>query len=166
MKRLDILEAAINCVIRDRAATHGDAENGFAAIAMLWDALDQARGDRPRAPHDVALYMAGLKLVRAVSNPAHADNWVDLAGYAACGGEIAAGGSTEPRSAPGFHTDSADQSASDHRSGGDPAATGPVAGRSAPEPVPAEVTFRPAAGAKKKGLHQVSLASAPWEATT
>jgi hypothetical protein len=30
-----------------------------------------------------------LKTVRAWSNPEHFDNWVDMAGYAACGGEIA-----------------------------------------------------------------------------
>lgn len=89
MIRADILSAAADCVLRDRAATHGRAENGFAAIAAVWAALDQARGDRLRTAADVALYLAGLKLVRAATNPAHADNWIDLAGYAACGGEIA-----------------------------------------------------------------------------
>ena len=33
---------------------------------------------------------AQIKLARLKSNAAHADNWVDLAGYAACGGELAA----------------------------------------------------------------------------
>ena len=89
MRRGDILSAAHDCVTRDRAATHGEAENGFDAIAKIWAALDQARGYRPRDGADVALYMAGVKLVRAATNPAHADNWVDLAGYAACGAEIA-----------------------------------------------------------------------------
>jgi len=89
MTRADILSAAAECVLRDRAATHGEAENGFTSIAAIWAALDQARGDRPRNAADVALYLAGLKLVRAATNPAHADNWIDLAGYAACGGEIA-----------------------------------------------------------------------------
>lgn len=89
MTRSDILSAARDCVLRDRAATHGRAENGFAAIAQIWDALDRARGDRPRDAADVALYLAGVKLVRAATNPAHTDNWIELAGYAACGGEIA-----------------------------------------------------------------------------
>ncbi|WP_287882738.1 DUF6378 domain-containing protein [Paracoccus sp. (in: a-proteobacteria)] len=92
MIRTEILSTAGDYVTRDRAATHGRAEGGFAAIAQVWDALDAARGDRPRSVLDVALYMAGLKLVRAATNPAHADNWIDLAGYAACGGEIATGG--------------------------------------------------------------------------
>lgn len=92
VNRADILSCASACVLRDRAAIHGRAENGFDAIAQVWAALDQARGDRPRSGADVALYLAGLKLIRAATNPAHADNWIDLAGYAACGGEIATGG--------------------------------------------------------------------------
>lgn len=92
MIRTEILSTAGEYVTRDRAATHGKAEDGFAAIAQVWSALDAARGDRPRSALDVALYMAGLKLVRAATNPAHPDNWVDLSGYAACGGEIAAEG--------------------------------------------------------------------------
>ena len=38
----------------------------------------------------VALLMAELKIARAVTNTGHMDSWVDLAGYAACGGERAA----------------------------------------------------------------------------
>ncbi|QXN72463.1 hypothetical protein RCTHUNDERBIRD_54 [Rhodobacter phage RcThunderbird] len=30
-----------------------------------------------------------MKLVRATNSPAHVDNWADLAGYAACGAELA-----------------------------------------------------------------------------
>lgn len=37
----------------------------------------------------VALCMAELKIARAATNETHMDSWVDLAGYAACGGEIA-----------------------------------------------------------------------------
>lgn len=29
-----------------------------------------------------------LKIARLANNPEHMDSWVDLAGYAACGGEI------------------------------------------------------------------------------
>jgi hypothetical protein len=32
--------------------------------------------------------MIDLKTVRAWNNPSHADNWIDIAGYAACGGEM------------------------------------------------------------------------------
>ena len=37
---------------------------------------------------DVALMMTLVKVSRAKNNPCHADNWVDGAGYMACGGEI------------------------------------------------------------------------------
>ena len=40
-------------------------------------------------PEDVAIMMGMLKIARLASNPQHMDSWVDLAGYAACGGEIA-----------------------------------------------------------------------------
>lgn len=117
MTRSEILSSAADCVLRDRAATHGEPEDGFEAIEAVWQALDMARGKRSRAASDVALYLAGLKLVRAATNPEHSDNWVDLAGYAACGGEIAMGGrpvfdtSDFPFEIPqGFSIDPADMS--------------------------------------------------------
>ena len=95
MTRAEILDAARAAVTTDRNSTYGEPEDSFHAVAAIWYALDQARGARSRGPADVALYLAALKMVRATSNPAHADSWVDLAGYAACGGEIAARGSSD-----------------------------------------------------------------------
>ena len=37
--------------------------------------------------------LALLKIARIATGHAKEDNWVDLAGYAACGGEIETGGS-------------------------------------------------------------------------
>jgi len=34
------------------------------------------------------LMMALMKIARLRHNHGHADSWIDLAGYAACGGEI------------------------------------------------------------------------------
>jgi hypothetical protein len=34
----------------------------------------------------VALFLACVKIARLSNNKAHRDSWVDLAGYAACGG--------------------------------------------------------------------------------
>ena len=42
-------------------------------------------------PKDVAAMLAMLKIARIASGNAKEDNWVDLAGYAACGGEIETG---------------------------------------------------------------------------
>lgn len=88
MNRKQILDAAAEAVLRDRATTHGPPEQTFAAIARVWS----ARLGVPIRPDQVAILLADLKTCRAWSNPGHADNWVDLAGYAACGGELAGGG--------------------------------------------------------------------------
>ena len=92
MTRADILSMAGTCISSDRAATYGDARAGFGAIADIWAALDRARGARRRGPADVAAYMIAVKLVRAATSPGHLDSWVDIAGYAALGGEFAAEG--------------------------------------------------------------------------
>ena len=85
MNRADILDTAKVYVTKDRAADHGDMEDNFATIAQFWSVYLGA----PVAAHDVAAMMVLLKIARIRSNPAHPDNWVDGAGYAACGGEIA-----------------------------------------------------------------------------
>lgn len=86
--RKGILDAAEKCVCRDRQDTHGKPEDSFGAIANMWTAyLDVGR---EITPVDVANMMILLKIGRAKGNPKHMDNWVDVAGYAACAGEIAA----------------------------------------------------------------------------
>lgn len=86
--RKTILDAAEKCVCHDRQNTHGRPEDSFGAIADLWTAYLDA--GREITPVDVAQMMILLKVGRAKENPKHQDNWVDMAGYAACAGEIAA----------------------------------------------------------------------------
>ena len=88
MNRADILATASEYVTKDRATTHGDAEDNFRRIADLWNAY---LGVDDITSIDVAVMLALLKVARIRSNPTHADNWIDIAGYAACGGEIATG---------------------------------------------------------------------------
>jgi len=85
MNRSEILDTAKQAVTQDRDATHGKPERSFELIAALWTSLL----GRDVSPAQVALMLAALKIARAWDNPTHADNWVDLAGYAACGGEVA-----------------------------------------------------------------------------
>lgn len=85
MNRTEILEAARQAVAVDRAATYGEAERNFGVIADLWSAYT----GQALEPHDVAAMMILLKVALISGNPRHADSWVDVAGYAACGGEIA-----------------------------------------------------------------------------
>lgn len=95
MRRSDILSTANRYVSHDRQADHGAPEDTFGLIARLWNAyLD---GDGSPREHgnidssDVAMMLALLKVARQRANPAHADNYIDLAGYAACAGELAQG---------------------------------------------------------------------------
>ena len=87
MKRKEILEAAERCVCGDREQDYGSPENNFNIIARLWSAYSGYEFDAK----DVAAMLALLKIARISSGHAKADNWVDLAGYAACGGEIETG---------------------------------------------------------------------------
>ena len=92
MNRGAILDTAKDCITRDRAATHGDAEENFAWIAGHWNwwLQDKLEPGASITPYDVAQMMVGFKQARAKGNPAHGDNHVDAAGYVAIGGEIAA----------------------------------------------------------------------------
>lgn len=85
MKRAAILDAAKAAVTADRQATHGAPEDSFGLIARLWS----ARLGIQLRPDQVAVMMIDLKTARAWQTPGHADNWIDLAGYAACGAELA-----------------------------------------------------------------------------
>lgn len=85
MTRSDILQAAHEAVTVDRAATHGAVEDSFGRIAAIWS----ARLGVAISPAQVAILLIDLKTVRAWGNPGHADNWIDIAGYGACGGELA-----------------------------------------------------------------------------
>lgn len=93
--RREILQAAERCVCGDRDQEYGGPEDSFALIARLWEPIIKARCVGPGVDVavdavTVALLMAELKIARAATNVGHMDSWVDLAGYAACGGEIAA----------------------------------------------------------------------------
>lgn len=84
MKRAEILERAKACVCGDREQDYGSPEQNFQRIASLWtDYLGYEI-----TAIDVASMLALLKIARIASGHAKEDNWVDLAGYAACGGEL------------------------------------------------------------------------------
>ena len=88
-KRAEILEAAKKCVCGDREQDYGSPENNFNTIASLWNTYIIACSDIQTielGAKDVAAMLALLKIARIASGNAKEDNWVDLAGYAACGG--------------------------------------------------------------------------------
>ncbi|MBR0411103.1 MAG: hypothetical protein IJI25_08900 [Eubacterium sp.] len=85
MKRAEILDEAKKCVCGQREQEYGSPEDNFKAIAGMWS---EYKGCTFSAL-DVAMMMALLKIVRIRSGGGSGDSFVDLAGYAACGGEIA-----------------------------------------------------------------------------
>jgi hypothetical protein len=88
MNRSEILHQADQCITKDRAAEHGDAENNFSAIANGWNWWMSIRKPGPLTSYDTAMMMVIFKAARLAGNPKHQDSAVDLAGYAAIAGEI------------------------------------------------------------------------------
>jgi hypothetical protein len=96
MTRQEILEAAHYIISHDRNSAYGDPEDNFETIQKLWNAyLDRRQSvNVPESNFritgfDTAIMMALVKIARIAHNPETQDNYVDLAGYAACAGETA-----------------------------------------------------------------------------
>lgn len=85
MTRANILRQAEQCVCGHREQDYGSPENNFQTIAKFWSAYKSV----DFTATDVAMMMALLKIARIKTGTATEDSFVDLAGYAACGGEIA-----------------------------------------------------------------------------
>ena len=85
MNRADCLKKADECVNGKREQDYGSPESNFGRIALLWNAYT----GYAFSPKDVAMMMALLKIARIATGTATEDSFVDLAGYAACGCEIA-----------------------------------------------------------------------------
>ena len=86
MNRPEILDAAKKCVTGQREQDYGSPERSFDAIADLWNAY---LGKKTVDAVDVSMMLALLKIARIKTGVGTADSFVDLAGYAACAGEIA-----------------------------------------------------------------------------
>lgn len=84
MKRSECLDAAKACVCGQRQQDYGTPEDSFNKIAELWTAYYGAGFTAT----DVAMMMALLKIARISTGTGTDDSFIDLAGYAACGGEI------------------------------------------------------------------------------
>lgn len=81
------LNRALEIVTGDREQAYGTPENNFGTIAELWSVYLEA----DVSPVDVAMMMSLLKIARISTGTFKEDSFIDLAGYAACGYEIATG---------------------------------------------------------------------------
>ena len=68
-----------------RADDYGPPAENFGRIGNLWAEILGV----PVRHEQVALCMAQVKIARLITSPTHEDSWIDLAGYAALGSEIA-----------------------------------------------------------------------------
>lgn len=82
--RAEILDAAKKCVCGQREQDYGTPESNFQLIANLWRMYLGV----DISATDVAMMMALMKIARIKNGGGTGDSFVDLAGYAACGGEI------------------------------------------------------------------------------
>jgi len=87
MDKLEALEAAIHAV-EARGESYGGVRENHERIAALWSVvfgLDVT-------PEQVVLAMTCVKVARLLETPTHEDSWIDIAGYGACGAEVATDG--------------------------------------------------------------------------
>lgn len=84
-KRQELLDEAAKCVNIDRRQNYGPPESNFKRIADKWSVTLGI----PITSVQVALCMIDLKTCRLIETPTHHDSWVDMAGYSACGWEVA-----------------------------------------------------------------------------
>lgn len=86
MTRTELLQKAEKCINGDRDLKYGKPEDNFSVIAGYWEKYLSIN----IRPVDVAIMMCLFKIARLkTSSFEDLDSWVDLAGYAACGAEIA-----------------------------------------------------------------------------
>jgi len=93
VNRGQVLSEADRLIHTDRQTDYGTPQQNFDTIGELWTTYLRAVGVlshtlRITAP-DVAAMQSLVKLARVATSPGKEDNWIDLAGYAALGGEVA-----------------------------------------------------------------------------
>lgn len=86
--RAEVLREAEQLITGDRNETYGTPTQNFTNIAELWNVqfAHLLKDDAKFSAYDVALAQIHVKMARMVAQPKR-DNFVDIAGYAACGWE-------------------------------------------------------------------------------
>lgn len=86
-----IAQKAASLVAGDRDRQHGNKLHNFENIARMWDGYLTVKygPQKPLTAADVGHLLVLLKIARTQSGALNLDDYVDMAGYAACAGEIA-----------------------------------------------------------------------------
>tara|TARA_R110000824_G_scaffold309006_1_gene496417 strand:+ start:584 stop:955 length:372 start_codon:yes stop_codon:yes gene_type:complete len=99
MKALEVLERAISLIHGQRAKDYGDAQSSFQRMADLVSPIIK-KADGNLSASDMALVMIQVKIARLQESPNHADSWIDIAGYAGLGAQLALREPEGPPTAP------------------------------------------------------------------
>ena len=86
MNRSEFLIEAGNLINGERDSVYGEPLVNHQRIAQLWQVVLGTE----ISPAEVAICMALVKIARLVQTPDHEDSYIDLVGYAAIAGEVAA----------------------------------------------------------------------------
>ena len=88
--RQQVLEEALSITTKDRNLSYGNPEDNFRDIAAFWQIYLDGKNCHgvELTPATVADLMILMKVARNLHKPSR-DNYVDIAGYAACGAESA-----------------------------------------------------------------------------
>lgn len=84
MTREEMLKTATEIVTKNRQDQYGKPEHVFGEIQRLWSAYLHMK----LSEADVCNLMILLKMARSKDHEDYTDNWVDIAGYAACACEM------------------------------------------------------------------------------
>lgn len=82
---MEAMLAEASATVAKRGDSYGTPIDDFKRIAKMWNVLGENPQNPEFEPQDVAMFMICLKLSRLTHSPDHYDNWLDIAGYAACG---------------------------------------------------------------------------------
>ena len=98
--RAQLLHEAARLITGDRNITYGSPTQNFTNISHLWNARfgHMLREGEKFTAADVADAMILVKVARNIADQKR-DNWLDIAGYAACGYET----TLEPKNIEGPH---------------------------------------------------------------
>lgn len=93
--RAQVLAEASGLICRDRNNQYGPPGKDFNRIANILTSLGYGKESHDSDEflvlddHDVSVIMIALKLSRIMWSPQKRDSWIDVAGYAGCGAEVA-----------------------------------------------------------------------------
>lgn len=82
--RSEILDEAKHLITQDRAEAYGSFDEQAHGLANMWSVIT----GHPILPQHVAAMLIAMKLYRTTQSN-RPDNYVDICGYAALGGELA-----------------------------------------------------------------------------